>query len=360
MADATTYVIIDDMLGGRSMIYADYLGYDEIAHHAGPDSHDARRSLRNVDRRLHALELAAKSAKRPYEFVVLSDHGQSTGATFRQRYGYTLAELVNQLVEGQESVAMAGGQGEGWSHLNILLSEILRAGGIIAKAVRTILPRHATEDSDEVNLGPDAKAEEDSSHSDVVVCASGNLALIYFTDGPSRLSREALDQRYPRLLPSLLAHPGIGFLLLESESQGPIVLSVSGSLALETGVVVGDNPLENFDPSTAKYLHRLAQFSNAPDILVNSPCDPETGQVSAYEELIGCHGGAGGLQTRPFLLFPTAWTDEQPEISGPEALHEFLREHCVSIQAGTGDTSSPVIPAASPGAFEPIPEKPLT
>ena len=90
MRDATTWMLIDDMYSGRLVAYCDYLGYDEVAHHAGPTTRDALGALPSIDRQIALLESAAKSAPRPYQFLVVSDHGQSTGATFRQRYGYTL------------------------------------------------------------------------------------------------------------------------------------------------------------------------------------------------------------------------------------------------------------------------------
>ena len=53
---------------------------------------DARCSRRR--RRDGALaRSAAEDTPRPYKFVLLSDHGQSLGATFQQRYGKTLQEL---------------------------------------------------------------------------------------------------------------------------------------------------------------------------------------------------------------------------------------------------------------------------
>jgi hypothetical protein len=62
------------------------------------------------------------------------------------------------------------------------------------------------------------------------------------------------------------------------------------------------------------------------DIVVNSLYEPNVGQVAAFEELIGCHGGAGGLQTSPFLLYPAEW-GETPPIVGAEQLHRFLGQH---------------------------------
>ena len=42
------------------------------------------------------IERARRYAPRPYEIVVLSDHGQTQGATFKQRNGYGLDELVER------------------------------------------------------------------------------------------------------------------------------------------------------------------------------------------------------------------------------------------------------------------------
>lgn len=48
-------------------------------------------------------------------------------------------------------------------------------------------------------------------------------------------------------------------------------------------------------------------YPDVGDIVVNSVCEPGTERVAAFEELIGCHGGAGGAQTVPFLLYPSEW-----------------------------------------------------
>ena len=50
-----------------------------------------------------ASSARARYAPRPYEIVVLSDHGQTQGATFKQRNGYGLDELVER--------SLAGGRG---------------------------------------------------------------------------------------------------------------------------------------------------------------------------------------------------------------------------------------------------------
>ena len=84
-----------NLFAGTRVAYATFFGYDEVAHHSGIERGDAFRTLRAIDRQFARLERAAALGPRPYEFVVLADHGQSQGATFLQRYGLTLEEVVS-------------------------------------------------------------------------------------------------------------------------------------------------------------------------------------------------------------------------------------------------------------------------
>ena len=49
-----------------------------------------------------------RDAPRPYRFVVLSDHGQSQGATFLDRYGVSLEDLVHAGVRPADDVEARG------------------------------------------------------------------------------------------------------------------------------------------------------------------------------------------------------------------------------------------------------------
>ena len=46
--DLTTQTLIGDLYVGRSVIYADFVGYDEVAHHSGPERYDALDTLRRL------------------------------------------------------------------------------------------------------------------------------------------------------------------------------------------------------------------------------------------------------------------------------------------------------------------------
>jgi len=350
MRDATTWMLIDDMYSGRLVAYCDYLGYDEVAHHAGPTTRDALGALPSIDRQIALLESAAKSAPRPYQFVVVSDHGQSTGATFHQRYGYTLEQFIRERLSSPGEVRMASGEGEGWGHLNALLTEAVRTKGVTGKGAERLLGQRGR-DEGYANLGPEAENREQVAEADVVVCASGNLALVYFAHEPGRLSLEQMVADYPGLIEALAEHEGIGFVMTYSEAAGgPVVMGTGGFRVLATGQGQGEDPLARFSPYTAQFLLRQSSYRNVGDIVINSLVD-ENGHVAAFEELIGCHGGAGGLQTQPLLLYPTAWSDDAPEIVGSEGVHEFLSEHLGETTPNGGQVVAMAAPPASaPGA----------
>ena len=53
--DVVVAAIIEDMLDGRACVYADFLGYDEVAHHSGIERFDALAVLREIDRQIGRL-----------------------------------------------------------------------------------------------------------------------------------------------------------------------------------------------------------------------------------------------------------------------------------------------------------------
>ena len=88
--DLIVYGVITDMMKGRPAVYATFSSYDEVAHHSGLERADTLEALRKLDQQFGRIERALRFAARPYEIVVLSDHGQTQGATFKQRNGFGL------------------------------------------------------------------------------------------------------------------------------------------------------------------------------------------------------------------------------------------------------------------------------
>ena len=107
MRDLNLATLLGDIVEGVPVAYSTFVGYDEVAHHSGIEQPDAFAVLKQHDARLERLERAVEQAPRPYHLVVLSDHGQSQGRPFRQRYGVELPDLVQGALSGGNVYAPA-------------------------------------------------------------------------------------------------------------------------------------------------------------------------------------------------------------------------------------------------------------
>ncbi|WP_436960978.1 phage holin family protein [Streptomyces sp. SudanB182_2057] len=301
--DVVVAAVMGDMLAGRTAVYADLVAYDEVAHHSGPHGRDAEQVLRRLDRCLALLERVAEHAPRPYRIVVLSDHGQSPGETFRARYGLTLGDLV------RAGCGLPVPRRARQTH----------SGAEARAAVRAALRRPVEE------KGEDRRP---ARRREPVVLASGNLGLVSFPDVPHRMTKEEIDARHPALLTTLANHPGIGFLLVRSERHGGVVLGAHGAEIPLDRLDDEPGPLARFGPGAADAVRRTHSFPHTADIMVNSAYDPADGEVLAFEEQIGSHGGLGGAQSRPFLLSPVDLSPpaaDGAEPVGAERIHRILR-----------------------------------
>ena len=119
------YLTVAEMYRGVPAIYGTFVGYDEVAHHSGPERKDTMQVLRRLDKQLARLERAARHTPRPYRIVALSDHGQSPGTPFRQTYGETLHELIGRLAGREGAASGASTEDEGIAAVNVALTETI-------------------------------------------------------------------------------------------------------------------------------------------------------------------------------------------------------------------------------------------
>jgi hypothetical protein len=124
------------------------------------------------------------------------------------------------------------------------------------------------------------------------------------------------------------------------------VIGASGIHQLDDGHVEGEDPLATFGPNAAHHVRRTDSFPHCPDIMLNSTWWEETGEVAAFEELVGSHGGMGGSQGFPFVLFPSElpWPDEP--VVGAEGVHRIFRGWLAGLgheayEAHSSDSEAP-------------------
>ena len=365
LREVTTDVLTSEILKGDiDTAYATFMGYDEIAHHSGVQDDDVWKPLKMIDQQFAKITSAIEMSDREYKLVILSDHGQANGATFKQRYGITLGNYVRRLLPDdlkifkttynidhfrdavipenkqikqvkQKMSYIRDDLFEDFSSLHNIKEGLENRRAAMLVENNTLLSlREKYSNSLEYITGYESveHSTKKAEDSELIVLGSGNLGLIYLTEWKQRLSYEEIVMLFPDLIPGLVKHPGIGFILVNSMSNGGMVIGQNGIYYLENDEVVGENPLEGFGEHAAKHLKRENSFDNMPDILVNSFYDKEANEVCAFEELVGSHGGLGGDQTKPFILYPSEW--ENPgELIGASSIHRFLKKEIEELKS---------------------------
>ena len=125
MRDVAAYMASLDIVRGSPSIYVTWPGYDEVADHSGPWSSDAFGTLKRYDQVIrHIRRFIRDKAPRPYDLILLSDHGQSFGATFKQRYGVSLKEFIEQQLPAGTTVSEHIGGDTGITSLAGLSGEL--------------------------------------------------------------------------------------------------------------------------------------------------------------------------------------------------------------------------------------------
>ena len=365
LREATTEILTSEMFRGEiDTAYATFMGYDEVAHHSGVEDDDVWGVLKQIDVQIARLTSAIEMNDRDYKVVVLSDHGQSKGATFKQRYGITLGDYVRRLLPDDLKVYSTEYNIDHFRDAVMPESRQLQSirervdtirddlfddeGSLqnIRREIEEIKPDLIFENEQYRNLrerysnsleyitGHESRqlSTKKASDSELIVLGSGNLGLIYLTNWKQRLNYEEIVMLFPELIPGLVSHSGIGFIMVNSLANGGMVIGENGIYYLDSDEIIGENPLNGFGENASRHLKRQNSFKNMPDILVNSFYDERTDEVCAFEELIGSHGGLGGNQSRPFILYPSEWSDPG-DLVGAESIYRFLKKEIGNLDS---------------------------
>ena len=325
----STALVIEEMYCGAPTIYVDYTGYDAIAHHCGPEREEAIDALEGIDRAIGSLIKASRHTSRTYRMVVLSDHGQGLGATFRQRHGHPLEAIIAAQLPREMTVVGTTDTVESAGIGRRIAAELGRGSGLgplVARRLPSALGRYGD------GAGHGAAAVPP----DVVVASSGNLAHVYFTNAPDRMTDEAIEARHPGLIEALARHPGIGALLVRSAAGHALVLGPHGRVDLTAAQTDGSGPLAGLGPRAAENLRNLEGFTTAGDLILLGAVDRVSGEVTGFEELIGSHGGLGGWQGEPFILSPADFRlADDPPVGAP-ALYRQLKAWQTQLRGNRG------------------------
>jgi uncharacterized membrane protein YvlD (DUF360 family) len=307
MREVSGFLTLMQIVRGEPAMYTTWPGYDEVAHHSGPWSKHAFGTLRGFDRYIGSVrEIIATKAPRPYELLLLSDHGQSFGPTFLMRYGYTLKEFIERHMPAGTVMVQTSGGDDGSLSVASTAAELgnIQAqgmGGRTGQAAVKQMKKAAEEATDarEQDTALEAQA------ADVTFCGSGNLGQVYFHAFPHRTTLDELNTAYPGMVEAVIGHEGVGLVVITEADGTPVAHGKRGTRNLHTGEISGEDPLLPYGDVDLRawQVRRVADFPSAGDLIIVSTLYPD-GTVAALEELIGNHGGMGGEQTDSFLLHP--------------------------------------------------------
>lgn len=318
-----TFGVIADIYSGVPYIYTTYSGYDELAHRFGPTSRAALKNLKYIDIRIGEIMRMLRYAPGiDYEIVIISDHGQTPGYPFRDRFGATLGDTINAFLRKSSHLTVASGPLEMTQlQLDYLGDELRgRHNSWRQRSYRRWkkrVMRHIKE------LVPETHTID--THGGVVITYSSTLAHLYLTDNSGRMNRREIEAEQPLLLDFLCHHKGIGFVVMADDNEGIILRhqddTIAYSLAQDFSAVPADSFIHAYG-SPEELLPMIYRFSRSPlcgDLIIFGDYDGQ--RIACFDEQVGGHGSVGGEQLKPFLILPGGHPlMKKEQLSG----HEFL------------------------------------
>ena len=328
-----TFACLLDIYRGVPAIYTNYYGYDEVAHHFGSTSQEALRVLKGIDAQIRQIDqMRRKYQRRHYDLYILSDHGLTPAQSFQEAFGCSLADFIAQQT-GREVWDERPGESEKRTSVDqtrVILEELesieahlsSRRGARFVRAARRYLA---------ARIPPFWPEDWDlSRRRDIVVRSSGSLAHVYFNVTPRPLELSEIALLYPQLLPRLVEHPAIG-LVMGREGDDVVVMGPRGTLTLNEGQprVRGEDPLDTLAdaPLAVEELRQMARFPHSGDLILLGAWEPHPPQrVIAFEDQVASHGGLGGEQLYPFILYADHRKLNPDQLTNACKLYTFFRQ----------------------------------
>jgi len=338
LTEVQTFGVMLDIYRCVPAIYANYNGYDEVAHEMGPDDPAAFRVLRAVDKRIHQIDrMQAHYRQRDYDLYIMSDHGNTPAVPFSWQDGDTLGRYIIAQIDDQLTLHERVEPHTHPSKRARYLREELRAMEQAASprfrqmvtSVRRYIDQHVEETEE---LDYDLQRQED-----VVVSASGPLAHIYFNVASRQLDLIEVMILYPDLLDQLLTNSGIGVVVGRAGADTIVLGRQGGTLHIreEPEIVDPPHPLSRYGDTAyvTEQVHRLAHFPHAGDLIVMGEFR-DSGEMVTFEHQVATHGGLGGPQGRPFIAWPPERQLAPETLNDAEDLYPYFISHYQLARVG--------------------------
>ncbi len=402
-----------DMLRGVPVIYTCYIGYDVVGHHSGPLSRNALRVLRGIDSAIGKLLETATWTERPYDVILLSDHGMSGCQPVAEAFDHNFESWV-------EAWWRQGLQAEPQYQFDRrrvrrrMRRRIRRQRGTLLSRIAGGVARHSSGwlrtwgrigawvleigSSGAIKLGERFFEEEPEPRSPgVTVISCGPLSQLWVREVGQRLNLSELEGLCPGFAQALIDHPAVECIIAR-EGEELLVRGRDGTAYLR--LVEGDAPRGQASPGQGSedpaanpvirvegqspfcafeepdiVARQVASFASMqacgdlicfaatfqPDTLRDAtPGASGERHVYSFEQQLGTHASAGGDQGYPFIMMHRSVSFDPSGIIEASDLHPFLSAfvHRDARPAGAMAAPSAVETAQATSVSQAVPRVP--
>jgi hypothetical protein len=309
-----------DIYRGVPFVYLNYSGYDEVAHHRGPNSTYAKLILRSIDRQVRKIVRATERyGARHYDVILLSDHGQSTTIPWEHLHGQSLTEFILEHVAATRLFRLGADHRAKQVGRSLAFAAWLRE-------MEWMLPRPLGRTVQTLagwmseRLPDEAAAIDWTSDGELMVAPTGSLAHVYFTADPAPLTIERIRADHGPLVDALVSHPSIAAVAARAEGGAVEIISAHGALRIDADGrqhLSGEHPLDCYmdGRELLPEVVRLCAMPHAGDLVLFSAKD--RGRVVNFQVEMGSHGGLHLDEQSGFVM------------TGPDVDFDFSRVHSV-------------------------------
>ncbi|WP_338864986.1 alkaline phosphatase family protein [Myxococcus stipitatus] len=274
-----------DMARGVPVIYLVYGNYDETAHRRGPRSCLARSELHRVDAYLAELYAMARSVERPYDVVILSDHGHVDSVPLAERQG---TRLESALLSGPDAP----------------------------------LPDDVVSGLCEGRPRPERDLRPRKPFTPVVV-ECGNFAHVYLSGEREALEARELLARHPDVLARAVRNPDVGLVAMRRGRSAAVV--VQGGVYGPEDLARAPLSSEFSRRALMDFLRGLPAMKTAGDLVLFGQVLHRGGTVGFAWEL-GSHGGLTRTEANSLVCWPAEAPVDLSGLGHCVDLHERLAE----------------------------------
>jgi hypothetical protein len=240
-----------------------------------------------LDNHIKRIDRSRLYAKKKYELIILSDHGQTRAIPFQRKTGQSFSDYISSLVSPDYKV-------------------------------RVCFP----------GVFEEKKCREGEKN--VLLFYSSPLVNLYITPPQQkRVYLSQIAQRLPRLLNQLSHHPELSFILAKQGEQSLLFHGKNRVIFSTQGHVVSGNYqslLDQFEEPEI-VIRQIGYFSTFPaigDLVLFGRY--ESGLITTFEDHMGAHGSLGGDQGYPFIMYSKHLNWPVERVENAKELYQMFRE----------------------------------